>query len=566
MSISEKIRTSFLPLPVLEGIIPVTWSQIPMEIIAGISLAALAIPEVMGYANIAGMPVVTGLYTILIPLVVFAIFGSSRHLVVGADSATAAILSTTLISMAMPGSSEYVNLASMVALLAAGFLFLSRIFRLGFIADFLSRSVLIGFLTGVGIQVALGQIPGMIGVSGGNSSSIIQLINLISAPQLSLNSITLLLSGAVLAIIICGNTFAKRIPWPFLVVIGGIVVSWGLNLSASGVAMIGEISYGFPGIGFPIVPPDQIPTLIGTSAACFVVILTQSAATSRAYAARYGESFDENVDLVGLALSNVAAGLSGTFVVNGSPTKTEMVDSAGGKTQIAQLVTFGVVCVALLFFTRPLSFLPSAVLATIVFVIGIHLIDVRGMKNLYSRRPVEFVVALFTALTVLCVSVGWGIAVAIVLSMIAHLRHSYRPLNFLLIESPNRGWALRSIDSGSQASPGLVVYQFGANLYYANEARFTSEILGIVQTANPPLQWLCLSAVSIQDIDFSGSEAIRQLHGELKNRGIVLVMSSVEDPVMKQLERDRLIDLIGRDHFFEFNRDVVIAYNEHRDS
>lgn len=566
MSISENLRKSLISLPVLGGIIPVTRHQIPMEIIAGISLAALAIPEVMGYAKIAGMPVVTGFYTILLPLVVFAIFGSSRHLVVGADSATAAIISTTLISMAISGSSEYVSLASMVALLAAGFLILSRIFRLGFIADFLSRSVLIGFLTGVGIQVALSQIPGMVGVSGGNSSPVIQLINLISAPQFSVNSITLLLSGVVLAIIICGNTYAKRIPWPFLVVIGGIVVSWGLNLSASGVAMIGEISYGFPGIGFPIVALDKIPTLIGTSAACFVVILTQSAATSRAYAARYGESFDENVDLVGLALSNVAAGLSGTFVVNGSPTKTEMVDSAGGKTQIAQLVTFGVVCIALLFFTRPLSFLPSAVLATIVFVIGIHLIDVRGMKNLYSRRPVEFVVALFTALTVVCISVGWGIAVAIVLSTIAHLRHSYRPHNFLLVESPNRGWALRSIDSGSQAAPGLVVYQFGANLYYANEARFTSEIMNIVQTANPPLQWLCLSAISIQDIDFSGSEAIRQLHEELKNRGIVLVMSSVEDSVMKQLERDRLIELIGRDHFFEFNKDVVIAYNEHRDS
>lgn len=261
MPIPEKLRKIFIPLSILEGIIPVTRHQIPMEIIAGVSLAALAIPEVMGYAKIAGMPVVTGLYTILIPLVVFAIFGSSRHLVVGADSATAAILSTTLISMAIPGSSEYVSLASMVALLAAGFLFLSWIFRLGFIADFLSRSVLIGFLTGVGIQVALGQIPGMIGVSGGNSSPVIQLINLISAPQFSLNSVTLLLSGVVLAIIICGNTYAKRIPWPFLVVIGGIVVSWGLNLSASGVAMIGEISYGFPGIGFPIVPADQIDLL-----------------------------------------------------------------------------------------------------------------------------------------------------------------------------------------------------------------------------------------------------------------------------------------------------------------
>lgn len=562
MSFSENIRKIAGSLPILQGILPITVSQVPIDIIAGISLAALAIPEVMGYAKIAGMPIVTGLYTILIPLAVFAIFGSSRHLVVGADSATAAILVTALVTMALPGSPQYVGLASMVALLVAGFLLLSRIFRLGFIADFLSRSVLIGFLTGVGIQVALGQVPGMFGVSGGDSHPILQLVSMMTTLTSTMNGATILLSAIVLIIIISGNRFAKRIPWPCLVVIGAIVISWVLNLTSLGVTMIGEVSYGFPIIAFPAVSSDQIPALIGVSAACFVVIIAQSAATSRAYAARYEEQFDENTDLVGLALSNVAAGISGTFVVNGSPTKTEMVDSAGGKTQLAQLVTFGVVCIVLLLLTKPLSYLPNAVLATIVFTIGIHLIDINGLKKLLSRRPVEFMVALFTALTVIFISVGWGIALAVVLSMIAHLRHSYRPLNFLLIESPNRGWTLNPIESGVQASPGLAVYQFGANLYYANEARFTSEILKIVQIANPPLRWICLSAVSIQDIDFSGSEALRQLHGELRKRGIVLVLSSVEEPVMRQLERDHLIDLIGKDQVFEFTKDVIVAYQK----
>ena len=562
MLFSGNIRKIVGNFPILQGILPITISQVPTDIIAGISLAALAIPEVMGYAKIAGMPVVTGLYTILIPLAVFAVFGSSRHLVVGADSATAAILAAALVTMALPGSPQYVGLASMMALLVAGFLLLSRIFRLGFIADFLSRSVLIGFLTGVGIQVALGQIPGMFGMSGGESYPILQLASTISVQTFSLNWATILLSAIVLVTIISGNRFEKRIPWSCLVVIGAIVVSRVLNLSALGVAMIGEVSYGFPGIEFPAVSSDQIPVLIGVSATCFVVILAQSAATSRAYATRYEEPLDENTDLVGLALSNMAAGISGTFVVNGSPTKTEMVASAGGKTQLAQLVTFGVVCIVLLLLTEPLSYLPDAVLATIVFIIGIHLIDVSGMKRLFSRRPVEFMVALFTALTVIFISVGWGITLAIVLSMIAHLRHSYRPLNFLLVESPNRGWTLTPIESGNQAAPGLAVYQFGANLYYANEARFTSEILKIVNNARPPLRWLCLSAVSIQDIDFSGSEAFKQLHEELRKRGIVLVLSSVEEPVMRQLERDHLIDLIGKGHIFEFTKDVIVAYQK----
>ena len=557
---SDGIIKKIRKFPVLQGILPINRLQVPLDIIAGISLAALAIPEVMGYAKIAGMPVVSGLYTILIPLAVFSIFGSSRHLVVGADSATAAILATALVTMALPETPHYVALAGMVALLAAGFLILSRIFKLGFIADFLSRAVLIGFLTGVGIQVALGQIPGMFGVPKEVQDPVLQIAHMFTQEVAWMNGLTIGLSLLVLVVIMGGNRIMKKIPWALLVVIGMIIASWALNFTSLGVATIGTVPGGLPPIAFPAVPLGQIPDLLGIAAACFVVILAQSAATSRSYAVRYEEKFDENVDLVGLGLSNMAAGMSGTFVINGSPTKTEMVVSAGGKSQLAQVVTVGVVLIVLLFFTEPLSYLPSAVLATIVFIIGIRLIDLDGMKNLFYRRPVEFAVALVTALTVIFINVGWGIALAILLSMIAHLRHSYRPLNFLLVEFPDRGWTLTPVESGNQAAPGLAVYQFGANLYYANEARFTGDILDIVKNASPPLKWLCLSASSIQDIDFSGSEALKQLHGELEKRGVVLVLSSVEDPVMRQLERDKLVDLIGKEHFFKFTKDVVVTY------
>jgi sulfate permease, SulP family len=562
MSQTEEISKKTGKFPILEGILPINKAQIPLDIIAGITLAALAIPEVMGYAKIAGVPVVLGLYTILIPIAVFALFGSSRHLVVGADSATAAILATALVTMAVPDSPEYVALASMVALLAAVLLILSRVLKLGFIADFLSRAVLIGFLTGVGIQVALGQIPGMFGVPKEGNGPLTQAVHVFTQEIPLMNSMTVLLSILVLIIIFGGGHFLKKIPWALLTVIGTIIACWAFNLQALGVTTIGTVQGGLPVIAFPVVPLDQIPELFGVALACFLVILAQSAATSRAYALRYEEKFDENVDLIGLGLSNVAAGMSGTFVVNGSPTKTEMVDSAGGKSQLASIVTAGIVLIVLLFLTVPLSYLPNAVLAAIVFTIGIRLIDINGMKNILARRPAEFGVALLTALTVIFISVAWGIMIAIALSILVHLRHSYHPINVLLAKTPQGEWKSAPPASGEQAAPGLAIYCFGANLYYANESHITEEILDLVKKASPRLKWFCLSASMISDVDYSGSESIRQLHEELKKRGIVLVLSDVRDQVMQQLERDKFIDLVGKDHIFDSFRDVLVAYQK----
>jgi MFS superfamily sulfate permease-like transporter len=220
------------------------------------------------------------------------------------------------------------------------------------------------------------------------------------------------------------------------------------------------------------------------------------------------------------------------------------------------------VLIVLLFLTVPLSYLPNAVLAAIVFTIGIRLIDINGMKNILARRPVEFGVALLTALTVIFISVAWGIMMAIVLSILAHLRHSYHPVDVLLAKTPQGDWKSAPLGSGKQAAPGLAIYRFGANLYYANESRFTDEILGLVKKASPSLKWLCLSASMIGDIDYSGAESIRQLHGELAKRGVVLVLSDLDDQVKIQLERDTILNLIGKDHVFGSYHDVVVAYQK----
>ena len=542
-----------------QGITPISKQQVPIEIIAGITFAALAIPEVMGYTRIAGMPVVTGLYTILFPMLVFAVVGSSRHLAVGADSATAAIIASGLVIMALPGSQEYVAYAAMIAIMAAIFLFLAGILKLGFIADFLSRSVMIGFLTGVGIQIAIGQLSGMTGLPAGYEGAGQQLISFFSNLS-SLQIPTLVLSLAVIAVTLAGRKISKRIPGALMAVAGAIVVSWALNLSAAGIEVIGPVPGGFPTISFPVVPLADIPNLLGLAAACFIVILAQSAATSRAYALRFSDRFDENTDLIGLSLSNVAAGLTGTFVVNGSPTKTEMVVSARGMTQLTQVVAAFVVLAVLLVLTQPLAYLPVAALSAIVFLIGLRLIDLQGMSSLRSRRPVEFGVALITTGAVIFLGVGIGLAVAVALSIIAHLRHSYRPMDRLLVPAPGGAMKPTPLDKGQQAVEGLAVYRFGADLYFANETKFTEEVINLARTAKPPLKWLCLSAVNISDVDYTASETLKAVHKELMKFGVTLVISDLSEMVRAQLDRDGFTEMIGQENIFETVQEAVAAY------
>ena len=546
-----------------QGILPIDRLQVPADIIAGITLAALAIPEVMGYTKISGTPVITGLYTILIPMTLYALFGSSRHLVVGADSATAAILASSIVGMAAPGSGEWLALAGLLALMAAGFLFLARIARLGFLSDFLSRTVLVGFLSGVGIQVAVGEIPGMLDLPGGGHGTIHKFfITLREIEQTNFTS--LMVAVSVLVIIIGSRRISKKIPGALIAVIGAITASWALNLQSYGVHVLGPVPSGLPKIGLPDLALDinLIEKLIPTAFAMFVVILAQSAATSRAYAIRYNERFDENVDLVGLCLANIGAGLSGSFVVNGSPTKTQMVETAGGNSQLAQLTTSFIVLMVLLFFTGPLAFMPEAVLSAVVFLIGLELIDIKGMKRIYAERPWEFWVALITAAVVVCVGVEQSILLAIVLSLVVHTRHGYRVNNMLIVPDKTLGWLQQPVSTRGQVEPGLMIYRFMHNMYYANSQVLYKETVELAKSANPPLSWFCIDATAVNDVDFTAAETLRTLHDDLAGQGIRLVLCEVVPEVRLEFDRSRLTDLFGQDAFFQTPSSVLTAYGQ----
>jgi sulfate permease, SulP family len=544
------------------GIVPIVRSQVSSEVVAGITLAALAIPEVMGYTKIAGMPVVTGLYTILIPTALFALFGSSRHLVVGADSATAAIMAAGLVGLATTASPEYVAYAGILALLAAAFLILARVIRLGFLADFLSRTVLIGFLTGVGIQVAVGQIAGMLGIPGGGKGPVQKLV--MDFQQLGQTNVyALVVSIGVLVIIVGGRMISKKIPGALIAVIGAIVVSYLVNLSSYGVAVLGTVPGGLPHVGLPTgvsLSWSTWETLLPIAFSMFIVILAQSAATSRAYAARYSEAFSENVDLVGLGLANIGAGLTGTFTVNGSPTKTQMVDSAGGRTQLSTLTTSVIVLAVLLFLTKPLAYMPEAVLASVVFLIGIELVDAKGMRKIYVQRPFEFWVALVTAVVVVFVGVEEGILLAIVLSLLIHTRHGYKPNNAVLEVDPQGRPHMVPVSHHAQAIPGLIIYRFHHSMYYANADHFSQEVLELVDSAEPPLSWFCIDTTAVDDVDFTAAATLAETYRLLEKKGIRLVLAEVEDDIRHELDVSEITDMIGKENIFDTISDVETAY------
>jgi MFS superfamily sulfate permease-like transporter len=395
---------------------------------------------------------------------------------------------------------------------------------------------LIGFLTGVGIQVAGGELAGLVGLPKAGNGALEQIVSALSRMS-SGHLATAAVSAAVLAVIVGIDRLAPRLPGALIAVIGAIVASVAFKFDARGIATIGSVPGGLPSLAFPAVNTNELYLILTCAASCFLVIVAQSAATSRAYAMRYEEKFFENYDLVGLAAANAAAALTGTFVVNGSPTKTEMVDEAGGRSQVAHLTTAAVVVIVLLFLTRPLSFLPNAVLSAIVFMIGVKLIDVKGMRELFRLQRDEFWIALLTAVTVVVSTVMYGIAVAVSLSLIDQIRHAYRPRTRVLIKDSEVRWCAVPAAPDQLAAPGIVVYRFEANLFYANANFFAEEILRLVTTTKTAIHGFILDLTGIDDIDYTAAKMLLQVKGELNKRGVTVVSVTISADAIDNLRR-----------------------------
>jgi sulfate permease, SulP family len=547
-----------MPLRFFSGLWPLNRKAVVRDVVAGVNLAAINIPQVLGYARIAGTPIVTGLYTVLLPLVAFAVFGSSRHLVVAADSATAAIFSSSLSKMAVPASGQYMALVSMVALLTAMLLLAARLFKLGFLADFLSRTVLVGFLTGVGLQVGIAMLGDMCGVAVSSRYSLVrawEVLQSLSLPNLP----TLALSTSVAGIVLLGNRLVSRFPVALLAVAGTIAASAAFHLSEHGVAVIGPVPGGLPSLRLPDVTWSEILALLPVSASCFVMIIAQSAATARVFAMRYHESVDEDADILGLSAANIAAGMSGTFVVNGSPTQTAMADHVGARSQIAQLVLAGVVVLVLLVLTGPLQYLPRCVLAAIVFTIAVGMIDVKQLRDIRRESPGEFYLAIITAGAVVASGVEQGILLAIALSLFRHVRHSYRPHTMMLAPDSSGRWAPVSVTPGRVTEPGIIVYRFDADLFYANQNRFTDEVRALVAHAPTPVRWFIVDAGAITDIDYSAAQSVRELLEDLTRQRVSMLFGRVSSYLRSDMDRHGITAAVGEARIFATLHQAIAA-------
>ena len=545
-------------LNVLGGLLPFKPRAALKDAFAGVTLASMNIPQVLGYTRIAGTPVVTGLYTVLLPLVAFAVFGSSRHLVVAADSATAAIFSSSLSRMAPLASEKYMALVGMLTLLTAGLLLLARVFRLGFLADFLSRTVLVGFLTGVGIQVGIAMLGGMLGVNVISHRTLGQLWEVVrGAPALSPQ--TTALSIFVVASILLGRRFAPRFPVSLVVVVGTIAASAWFHLSKHGFAVIGPVPGGLPSLKWPDANWRETLDLLPVAGSCFVMIIAQSAATSRVYATIFKERVDEDADILGIAAANAAAAVSGAFVVNGSPTQTAMADQAGARSQVAQLAFAAVVLVVLLFLTGPLQYLPHCVLASIVFTIAVGMVNVQGLSDIRRESPGEFLLALFTAAAVPAIGVEQGILLAIALSLVQHVRHSYQPHTMVLAPGVTGRWEPAPATPGSQTEPGLIIYRFGADLFYANADRFADEVRSLVDKAPASVRWFVLDAGTVTDLDYSAARTVRDLLGELTAKNVGVMFARVNTYLRADLDRHGISAKLGEARIFATLHEAIDA-------
>src|SRR3984957_6687381 len=548
-----------MPLSLFQSMRPFDRASVVRDATAGVELAAMSVPQSLGYASIAGMPAVAGFYTLLLPLLGFATFGSSRYLVVAADSATAAILAGGVSPMATAGTARYIALAGIVALLTAGFLLLARILKLGFLADFLSQTVLTGFLTGVGIQVGIAVLSGMVGLEVHSNRTIGQLLDVFRRlPRIHLPTVAI--SAVVVTGVFAFSRFAPKIPGSLLAVGGAIAASATWDFAGHGIAIIGPVVGGLPHPGLPDVHWKDVVPLLGVSVSCFVMILAQSAATARFYAGRHHQQLDESVDLVGLSAANAAAALSGTFVVDGSPTQTVMVESSGGQSQLAQVATAITVAFVLLFLTNPLQYLPRCVLGAIVFFIGVRLIDLRGLRDIRRESPGEFILAVFTAAVVVLVGVELGILLAMALSLLRIVRHSYRPHTGIFVVNEGDIWRVVPAVPGAVTKPGLVIYRFGAALFYANASLFAEQIRGLVGPTPSPVRWLVVDAEAITNVDYTAARVVRELHQELADRGVVLVFGRAPASLRADLDRHLLTEVIGPTRFFDRLHDAVAAF------
>ena len=541
-------------------------SWLRADLFAGVTIFAMLVPQGMAYGELAGVASVVGLYTAIGALIGYAIFGSSRRLMVGPESSSALLVATAVAPIAAGGGPlRFAVLASLLALLVGVIALVSGLARFGFLADFVSKPILIGYITGVAIVMIAGQLGKLFGIKIA-SENFFQMIGELLTNLGQTNVLTLVIGLVLLAFLIMLHRFAPKVPGGLIVVVVMTMLSALIQLDKYGVTVVGPIPSGLPQFGLSDFSFADAWKLLPSALILTLIVFTDSVLTARSFAVKQGEKVDANRELIGLGAANILSGCIQGFPASVSQSRTAVNYAAGGKTQLVGIVAAALLVVFLLWFTRLLESLPQVALAAIIIAAAINLIEVKPLYKVYRVRRVEFFLALVTLVGVLSIGILAGVLIAVLLALLVVISRISRPHDAVLgmVEGVD-GYQDIEAYTNSETEPGLIVYRFDAPLFFANADYFLSRVQELIATAEYPIKWMLIDAEAIIDIDVTAAEALSTLQSELERKGIVLVISRASQPLQEMLKRAGLTERIGPEHFYPTVRTGVQAFLEQQD-
>lgn len=532
------------------------------DVLAGITVAAYLVPQVMAYAEVAGLPPVVGLWAIFLPLLVYAVLGSSRQLSVGPESTTALMTASAVGALGLEDPSEYAALAATLALLVGVVCLVGRLARLGVVGDLLSKPVLVGYMAGIAALMISSQLGKLTGVSYDSDSFIDDVSGMVSRLD-SVHLPTVLLSAGTLAFLLVGSRLWPRAPIPLLGMVLAAACVAVFDLEARGIEVIGDIPSGLPRPGVPDVAWSDLTSMALPAVAVAVVAYTDNIATARTFANRNDYEVDNNQEMLALGAANIAAGLTQGFPVSSSGSRTVIADTLGSRSQLYSVVAAGVVLSTLLFLRPLLASFPMAALGAIVVYAALRLVDVAEFRRLGRFRRSEALLACATTIAVLLVGVLYGIAVAVGLSILDLLRRVARPHDGILGYVPGVA-GMHDIDDYPDATvvPGLIVYRYDSPLFFANVEDFKSRALASLAVGNGTVEWFVLNAEANTQLDITAVDALDELHEALTERGIVFAMARVKQELRDELAAAGFVRRVGEQNIFMTLPTAVEAYVE----
>ena len=537
---------------------------IARDISAGLVLTALLVPAGMGYAQASGLPAVTGLYATIIPLLLYALVGPSRILVLGPDSALAPLIAAAIVSKAANGDPERaVALGSLLALFTGALCFAAGLLRAGFLTELLSKPVRIGYLNGLGLTVIVTQLPKLFGFSAPSTNVVDGLLAFARGVAEDQTKLAALAIGAgCLAMIATLKAVTPKVPAVLLVVVTATVVVWGFDLGDR-ISVVGPVPRGLPLPAIPLVSWTDARDLFVTAIGIAFVSFTDTSVLSRTYAARHGYRVDPNRELVALGATNAAAGLFAGFPISSSSSRTPVAEAAGSRTQLTGVV--GALAIVFLLQLAPsvLEHLPITALAAVVIAAGAGLFDMATLRVAWRVRRSDFILSVIAFAAVAALGVMSGIAVAVLVSLLDVVRRAWRPHDAILGRAPGvKGYHDVTRYPRARQVPGLILLRWDAPLFFANAEAFRSRIIDAVDAAQGKVKWVVIAAEPITDVDTTAAEMLEELDGELAARGAELAFAELKDPVKDRLQRYGLEKRIGRDFFFPTIGVAVKAYVE----